>query len=77
MFPALWGPKSFNIGAGMARLKTAAAFIKINMPLGQDNTLTSQQAFDIAAYVLRQPRPDFIGKARDWPKGGKPEDAPY
>jgi len=77
LFPALWGPRSFNIGAGMARLNTAAAFIKSNMPLGQDNTLTDQQAFDIAAYFTRQPRPDFAGKVRDWPKGDKPKDAPY
>jgi len=77
LFPALWGPKSFNIGAGMARLNTAAAFTKANMPLGQDNTLSDQQAIDIAAYFTRQPRPDFPGKARDWPKGDKPKDAPY
>ena len=25
--PPLWGPKSFNIGAGMARYRTAALFI--------------------------------------------------
>ena len=47
------------------------------MPLGQDNTLTSQEAFDIAAYFTRQPRPDFSGKDRDWPKGDKPKDTPY
>ena len=33
-FPPLWGDHSFNIGAGMARLDTAAAFIHANMPLG-------------------------------------------
>ena len=32
LFPALWGPKSFNVGAGMARLGNAAAFIRKNMP---------------------------------------------
>src|SRR5262245_8595981 len=77
LFPALWGPKSFNIGAGMARLNTAAAFTKANMPFGQDNTLTDQEALDVAAYFTRQPRPDFAAKARDWPKGNKPKDAPY
>jgi thiosulfate dehydrogenase len=77
VFPALWGSKSFNIGAGMARLNTAAAFTKANMPLGQDNTLTDQEAFDIAAYFTQKPRPDFPGKSRDWPKGDKPNDAPY
>jgi thiosulfate dehydrogenase len=77
MFPPLWGAKSFNIGAGMARLDTAAAFVKANMPLGQGNTLTDQEAYDVAAYFTRQPRPDFKGKDKDWPKGGKPKDAPY
>jgi len=29
--PPLWGPRSFNIGAGMARTSKAAAFVKGNM----------------------------------------------
>ena len=77
LFPALWGPKSFNIGAGMARLGNAAAFVKTNMPLGQENTLTGKDAIDVAAYFTRQPRPDFARKSQDWPKGDKPSDAPY
>jgi len=75
--PPLWGPRSFNIGAGMARLNTAAAFVKANMPFGQGGTLTDQEAFDVAAFFTRQPRPDFAGKSGDWPKGGKPADARY
>jgi thiosulfate dehydrogenase len=77
LFPAIWGPRSFNIGAGMARVGIAAAFIKTSMPLGQDNSLTNQDAFDIAAYFTAQPRPDYPEKFRDWPKGDKPKDAPY
>ncbi len=77
IFPALWGDKSFNIAAGMARLNTAAAFTKANMPLGQGYTLTDQEAFDVALYFTRQPRPDFAGKSQDWPKGKKPKDARY
>jgi thiosulfate dehydrogenase len=77
MFPALWGPRSFNIGAGMARLNTAAAFIKSSMPLGQGGSLTNQEAYDIAAYFTQQPRPDFKKKSQDWPKGDKPPDARY
>src|SRR5258706_802975 len=30
--PPVWGPRSFNIGAGLARLRSAAAFIRDNMP---------------------------------------------
>lgn len=77
IYPPLWGPRSFNIGAGMARLNTAAAFVKANMPFGQGGSLSDQEAFDVAAFFTRQPRPDFAGKRDDWPKGGKPEDARY
>lgn len=77
VYPPLWGPQSFNIGAGMGRLNTAAAFVKANMPFGLGGTLTDQEAFDVAAFFTRQPRPDFPGKAADWPKGGKPADARY
>ncbi len=77
LFPALWGPKSFNIGAGMARLNTAAGFVKANMPLGRRFTLTDRHAFDVAAYFTQPPRPDFAGKSRDWPNGNRPKDAPY
>jgi thiosulfate dehydrogenase len=75
--PPLWGPRSFNIGAGMARVSLAAGFIKANMPLGQGGTLSDDEAYDLAAYIVRQPRPDFSGKINDWPKGGKPADALY
>ena len=76
-YPPLWGPRSFNIGAGMGRLNTAAAFVKANMPGGQGGTLTDQEAFDVAAYFTQQPRPDFADKDKDWPLGGKPKDARY
>lgn len=77
LYPALWGDRSFNIGAGMARLDTAAAFLRWNMPLGQGGSLSPQEAYDIAAFFTAQPRPDYARKAEDWPKGGKPRDARY
>lgn len=72
--PALWGDKSFNDGAGMARLSKMAAYIQNNMPIGQEKTLTDQQAADIAAYILSHDRPEWAGKENDWPKGGRPKD---
>lgn len=75
--PPLWGPRSYNIGAGMARISVAAAFIKANMPRGWGWTVTDDEAVDAAAYINTQPRPDFPDKIHDWPKGGKPADAPY
>ncbi len=73
--PPLWGPDSFNVGAGMARVSVAAAFIQAKMPLGNAGTLTDQEAYDVAAYVTAQPRPDFPGRQSDWPRGGRPADA--
>jgi len=75
--PPLWGPRSFNIGAGMARYRTAALFIVHNMPFDRPSSLTPQQALDVARYVDTRPRPDFPGKEHDWPAGGRPPDVPY
>lgn len=75
--PPLWGPGSFSIGAGMARLRTAASFIRHNMPYDLPGTLTDQQAFDVAAYVNSHSRPDLAGKENDWPNGDEPPDVAY
>ena len=56
-FPPLWGPDSFNWGAGMHRVNTAAGFIYANMPLGQPFSLTTQEAWDVAAYINSHERP--------------------
>lgn len=56
-FPPLWGPDSFNWGAGMHRVNTAAGFIKMNMPYGKGGSLTDQQAWDVAMYMNSQERP--------------------
>ena len=61
-FPPLWGRASYNAGAGMHRDATAAAFIKANMPLGQGNTLTDQEAWDVATYMNSHPRPPNPGR---------------
>jgi thiosulfate dehydrogenase len=77
VFPPLWGPDSFNNGAGMHRVLTAARFIKAKMPLGQAD-LTNDQAFDVAAYINSQPRPQMAGLERDYPdRSTKPIDGAY
>ena len=75
--PPLWGPRSFNMGAGLARLRTAASFIRDNMPNDRAVVLTDQQAFDVAAYVVSRPRPDFARQGDDWPNGNPPPDVAY
>jgi thiosulfate dehydrogenase len=84
VYPPLWGDQSFNIGAGMARTYTAAAFVKRNMPIGfrshfplGQGGLTDQEAVDVAAYFSHMPRPDFHAKVNDWPKDKKPADSRY
>lgn len=57
VFPPLWGKSSFNWGAGMHRINTAAAFIRANMPLGKGGTLTVQQAWDVAYFINSHERP--------------------
>lgn len=59
--PPLWGPQSFNDGAGMAKEPMFASFVFANMPKGSPD-LSVEQAFDVAAYVAMRPRPHFIPK---------------
>lgn len=56
-FPPLWGMGSYNKGAGMANNDILAGFLKANMPLGQDWSLSGQEALDLAAYINLQIRP--------------------
>jgi thiosulfate dehydrogenase len=57
VFPPLWGKNSYNWGAGMHRINTAAGFIKANMPLGRGGMLTDQEAWDVAYFINSQARP--------------------
>ena len=57
IFPPLWGPHSFNWGAGMHKVSSAAAFIQHNMPLSQPGKLSVQDAWDVAAFIDSKPRP--------------------
>jgi len=75
--PPVWGSRSYNIGAGMARVRTAASFVKHWMPQDSAGVLSAQDAFDVATYIDSKPRPDFKGKERDWPHGDPPPDVAY
>jgi thiosulfate dehydrogenase len=80
-FPPLWGGDSFNDGAGMNRLISAAAFIHSNMPNGttwQAPALSAEDSWDVAAYVVSQGRPRKADLDQDFPKRlEKPVDASY
>ena len=79
--PPLWGPDSFNDGAGMNRLITAANFVHNNMPNGttwEAPSLPAEDAWDVAAYVDSQPRPHRPGLEKDFPNRlEKLVDAPF
>ena len=57
VFPPLWGPDSFNWGAGMHSVDTAAGFIKANMPFSRGGSLSDQDAWDVAMYMDGHERP--------------------
>jgi thiosulfate dehydrogenase len=64
-FPPLWGPDSFNDGAGMDHFQRSVGFIRSNMPRGVDPAnplLTLQEAWDVAAFLQSRPRPHFSGR---------------
>ena len=79
-YPPLWGPSSYNTGAGLYRISRLAAYISNNMPFGSTHAsrqLSDEQAWDLAAFVNSRPRPSghFRG---DWPDiSQKPFDHPF
>ena len=80
-YPPLWGPNSYNNGAGLYRLSGFAGFVKNNMPYLQAShaapVLSTEQAWDVAAYVNSQPRPVY-DQSKDWKDVTlKPVDFPF
>ncbi len=83
-YPPLWGPHSYNDGAGLFRISNFAGYVKNNMPYLLTShdapKLTEEECWDVAAFVNSQPRP-HKDQSNDWPKyDKKPLDfafAPY
>ena len=65
----------------MNRLINAANFVHSNMPQGADYLnplLSTDDAWNVAAFVLSQPRPHKPGLEKDFPdRALKPVDTPY
>ena len=80
LYPPLWGKNSFNSTAGLFRLSRISGFVKANMPLGttyQTPLLTDEEAWDVAAYICMQHRPEKKFTC-DWPDvSKKPFDFPF
>jgi thiosulfate dehydrogenase len=75
--PSVWGIDSYNNGSGMYRLITSAEFIKAKMPY-YNASLTDEEAWDVAAFVISKPHPHFAGVEKDFPDvNEKPIDFPF
>jgi thiosulfate dehydrogenase len=79
--PPLWGPDTFNVGAGMKQLGVAANFTHNNMPNGVSYDfprLSVEDSWDVAAYIVSQQHPSVAGLDKDYPNLlEKPADIPY
>lgn len=80
IYPPLWGDKSFNKGAGLYRVSRFAGYVRDNMPFDAPYNsagLTDEEAWDVAAFVNSQSRPDKDYR-KDYPNmAGKPIDHPF
>jgi thiosulfate dehydrogenase len=56
--PPLWGEGAFPAGPGMGKEDMLAAFVHRFMPKGNPD-LSTDQALDVAAFVLSHPRPQM------------------
>jgi thiosulfate dehydrogenase len=73
----LWGPRSWNDGAGAARIYTLASYLRQAMPYTAPGALSDEEAQQLAAYIDGKPRPVFPGKRFDYQVEKRPEDAVY
>jgi len=73
----LWGPRSWNDGAGAARVYTLAGFIRYAMPYLNPGCLTAEEAQQIAGFINARPRPAYPLKRFDYLRTRIPPDAVY
>jgi thiosulfate dehydrogenase len=73
----LWGPNSWNDGAGAARVYTLAGIIRYAMPYLYPGGLTDEEAQQVAAFINSKPRPSFPFKENDYLVEKLPVDSVY
>ncbi len=73
----LWGPLSWNDGAGAARVYTLAGIIRFMMPYLNPGVLSDEEAQQIAAFITSKPRPAYPYKSQDYQTEPRPIDAVY
>jgi thiosulfate dehydrogenase len=73
----LWGPDSWNDGAGAARVYTLAGIIRYSMPYLAPGSLSDEEAQQIAAFINSKPRPAYPFKQQDYLTEKLPADSVY
>jgi thiosulfate dehydrogenase len=73
----LWGPDSWNDGAGAARVYTLAGIIRYSMPYLDPGSLTDEESQQIAAFINSKPRPAYPFKDQDYLVDPLPVDSVY
>jgi thiosulfate dehydrogenase len=73
----LWGPRSWNDGAGAARVYTLAGIIRYSMPYLDPGSLSDDEAQQVAAFIDAQPRPSYPFKSEDYRTEKLPVDSVY
>lgn len=73
----LWGPRSWNDGAGAARIYALATYLRHAMPYTNPGSLSDEEAQQLAAYIDKKPRPAFPAKRYDYQAEKLPPDAVY
>lgn len=73
----LWGPRSWNDGAGAARVYTLAGMIRYSMPYLDPGNISDADAQQVAAFIDSKPRPAFPFKDGDYRTEKLPIDAVY
>ena len=73
----LWGPDSWNDGAGAARVYTLAGMIRYSMPYLDPGNMTDEDAQHLAAFINAKPRAAYPFKDRDYRTEKLPPDAVY
>lgn len=73
----LWGDRSWNDGAGAARVYTLAGMIRYSMPYLDPGNITDADAQHVAAFIDSKPRPQYPFKDRDYRAEKLPPDAVY
>ena len=73
----LWGPDSWNDGAGAARIYTLAGIIRYAMPYLDPGRLTDEEAQQIATFINSKPRPQYPFKHQDYRTEKLPPDSVY